>query len=191
MKSITKTARYQLSSHHEWAIVAVFSKDRKFHASKCPPDVVLRKSFTSPSTMLVVAGNKVRYIPWIQMGAWACVFASYVHFIEGYHKCLCIFGLKYRTYFVRKPHIPRLLTTAQQLVVWEWGRQSRAWVWGYQLQFTPKTHHKCCTADTEHETSLHWTCRERDGWFFYTSNISLKSETWWVPEQAMQSSVHC
>ena len=39
---------------YEWAIVAVCDKDQKCHASECPPDVILRRSFTRSSTGLAV-----------------------------------------------------------------------------------------------------------------------------------------
>ena len=53
-RSITKAARYGLLSSCEHTIVAFFYINRKCHAFKRPPDVILHKSFTRPSTTLAV-----------------------------------------------------------------------------------------------------------------------------------------
>ena len=53
-RSVTKAARYGPSSSCERAIVAFFCIDRKCHASRRLPDVILRRSITRPSTALAV-----------------------------------------------------------------------------------------------------------------------------------------
>ena len=53
-RSVSKAARYGPSSSCERAIVAFFCIDRKCHASRRLPDVILRRSFTRPSTALAV-----------------------------------------------------------------------------------------------------------------------------------------
>ena len=62
-RSVTKTARSWLSSCYEWAIGAVCGKDQMCHASKHPPDVILRRSFTRLSTALaVIEGLRTRLL---------------------------------------------------------------------------------------------------------------------------------
>ena len=64
-KSITKTARYRLSSRCEGAIIAFFSRNQNYHASRRPPDVFLRRSFTRPSTTLAVIEGLGTRLPYI------------------------------------------------------------------------------------------------------------------------------
>ena len=78
-RSVTKAARYGPSSSCERAIVAFFCIDRKCHASRRLPDVILRRSFTRPpsTALAVIEGLGTRLRIWYRnditsQNTWPC-----------------------------------------------------------------------------------------------------------------------